>query len=139
MNDMIRMGQQILETQPFSVLLGTKVTAVDGSNIEISLPIRHELKQQHGFVHGGALAYLADNALTFSGAMALASNVVTSEMKINYVRPAIGETLIARAKTAHQGKSQAVTQCEIFVVKDGIEKLCLLGQGTIVKSDAALV
>ena len=139
MNDLIKMGIQIIEAQPFSVLLGAKVTAVEGDKVEISLEIRDELKQQNGFVHGGVLSYLADNALTFSGALALASPVVTSEMKVNYVRPAIGEILIVRAKTAHKGKSQAVTQCEVFVVKDGVEKLCLLGQGTIVKTDAALV
>lgn len=30
-------------------------------------PLRDEHLQQHGFVHGGVISYLADNALTFAG------------------------------------------------------------------------
>jgi uncharacterized protein (TIGR00369 family) len=132
--EILEIAQKTLETQPFSVLLGTKVTKMEGINVELTLPIRAELMQQHGFVHGGVLAYLADNSLTFSGALSLGSNCVTSEMKINYVRPAIGEVLYARAKTPHSGSTQAVSTCEIYVQKDGIEKLCAIAQGTIVKT-----
>ncbi|MEK7661823.1 MAG: PaaI family thioesterase [Pseudomonadota bacterium] len=132
--DLIARAQHNLETQPFSILLGTKVTKIEGSEVELSLPVRGELMQQHGFVHGGVLAYLADNSLTFSGALALQSNCVTSEMKINYVRPAIGDRLHARAKTAYSGSSQAVATCEIYVVNGGVEKLCAIAQGTIVKT-----
>ena len=59
-------------------------------------------------------------------------NVVTLEMKINYLRPATGDMLIARADTISSGKRQAVCQCQIFAVADGEEKLCAAAQGTIV-------
>jgi uncharacterized protein (TIGR00369 family) len=59
--------------------------------------------------------------------------VVTAEYKINYIRPAIGERLIARAKAVHVGKSQSVCTCEIFAVSDGQEKLCAIAQGTIAR------
>lgn len=129
----IETAQKLIESQPFSVLVGIHVSAINGSDVELSLPIRHELTQHLGSVHGGVLAFLADNSLTYSGGISLAAPVVTSEFKINFIRPGIGELLIARAKTINAGKRQAVTQCEIFVVKDGVEKLCALAQGTIVK------
>jgi uncharacterized protein (TIGR00369 family) len=77
------------------------------------------------------LSYLADNALTYAGGTALNGPAVTSEMKINYVRPAIGERLIARAVAIHTGKTQSVCRCDVFVIKDGQEKLCAVAQGTI--------
>lgn len=123
----------LVQSQPFSVLLGVSVTAIDGANVELTLPLRPELTQHYGSAHGGVLAFLADNSLTYSGGISMGTLVVTSEFKINFVRPGIGDTLIARAKTVHAGRNQAVTQCEIFVVKDGVEQLCAMAQGTIVK------
>ena len=106
----------------------------------MELPLRPDLLQQHGFAHGGVISYLADNALTYAGgtAMAGAHVAVTSEFKINYVRPAVGERLIARAETVAAGRTQAVCRCDVFAVKDGEERLCAVAQGTIVSmSDKA--
>ena len=58
-------------------------------------------------------------------------HVVTSEFKINYLRPAVGELLIARAQAVHHGRAQAVCRCDVFVVQAGTEKLCAVAQGTI--------
>jgi uncharacterized protein (TIGR00369 family) len=130
----LAMGRDVIAKQPFSVLLGTEMLALEPGRCEMSLAITEELKQQMGFAHGGVVSYLADNALTFAGGTAMQVPVVTSEYKINYVRPAIGERLIVRAKAVHVSKSQAVCQCEVFVVDAGAEKLCALAQGTIVKA-----
>ena len=62
-------------------------------------------------MHGGVVSYLADNALTYAGGTALSVPVVTSEYKINYVRPAVGERLVARAMAEYVGKTQAVCRC----------------------------
>ena len=97
MIDMLAMGQQILASQPFSVFLGTQLTAFNDEQVELHLLLRDELKQQNGFAHGGVLSYLADNALTFAGGAKLGPAVLTAEYKINYMRPAVGSKLIARA------------------------------------------
>lgn len=99
----------------------------------LTLVLRDELRQQNGFAHGGVISYLADNALTYAGGTAMRAPVVTSEFKINYLRPAAGERLVARADAVHVGASQSVCRCEVFVVADGNERLCALAQGTIVK------
>ena len=41
-------------------------------------------------------------------------------------------TRLARARARSAGKRQAVCQCEIFVVAEGVETLCALAQGTVV-------
>ena len=84
-------------------------------------------------MHGGVISYAADNALTYAGGSTLGPGVVTSEFKINYVRPALGEFLIARATVVHSGKSQAVCRCDVFVSSQGSESLCATAQGTIAR------
>ena len=134
----LAMGRGVLASQPFSVLVGAELAALSPGRCEMALAITAPLKQQNGFAHGGVVSYLADNALTYAGGTALRVPVVTAEYKINYVRPAIGERLVARARAVHVGKSQAVCQCEVFAVTGGMEKLCAVAQGTIARlSDGA--
>ena len=127
----LAMGREVLAKQPFSVLIGAELQALSPGQCELHVPVSDSIRQQHGFVHGGVVSYAADNALTYAGGTAMRVPVVTSEFKINYVRPAVGERLIARAHAVHHGKSQAVCRCDVFVLKDGVEKLCAVAQGTI--------
>jgi uncharacterized protein (TIGR00369 family) len=137
MNEMLESGRKSLAAQPFSVLLGANLVAFEPGRAEIHLPIVEKLKQHHGFVHGGVVSYAADNTLTFAGGSVLGGGVVTSEYKINYVRPATGDLLIARAAVVYGGKSQAVVRCDVFTVVNGTERLCATAQGTIVRMSRA--
>jgi len=142
--DVIEVGRSILAAQPFSRLLGTVMTAYGNDAVELRLAVTEGIRQQHGFVHGGVLAYLADNALTFAagltmneGVLPANGGVLTAEVKLNYLRPAVGELLIARAKTLHAGRTQGVSRCEIYAVREGVEHLCAAGQGTVMRSATA--
>lgn len=132
-NHMLELGRKILASQPFSVFLGAELTGLSAGKAEMRIPIRSEFGQQHGFVHGGIVSYAADNALTFAGGSVLGTGVVTSEFKINYLRPAVGEFLIARARVIHHGKRQAVCRCDIFASENGDQTPCATAQGTIVR------
>jgi uncharacterized protein (TIGR00369 family) len=131
MEDLLNLGKQVLSSQPFSVYVGAELLSFTQGCAELKIPIRPELKQQHGFVHGGVISYAADNALTFAGGSVLGPGVTTSEFKINYLRPAIGDFLVARASVIYSGKSQAVCRCDVFVSKEGRESMCATSQGTI--------
>lgn len=134
MIDALKMGQQILANQPFSALLGAELLAFDVGVAELTLLLKSEHMNQHGVAHGGVLAYLADNALTFAGGSVLGTACVTLEMKINYLKPGKGARLAARSKVAGSGKQQAVCQCDVFAIaEDGAETLCAIAQGTIWK------
>jgi len=132
MDDLLQLGKEALASQPFSVLVGAELTGFSPGRAELTIPITPQLKQQHGFVHGGVISYAADNALTAAGGSVLGPAVVTSEYKINYLRPAVGTTLMARATVVYSSKTQAVCRCDVFVVSEGEEKLCAVSQGTIV-------
>lgn len=127
----LAMGREVLASQPFSQLIGAELIDLAPGRCELHVPVSSQVRQQHGFVHGGVVSYAADNALTYAGGAALRVPVVTSEFKINYLRPAVGDRLIARAHAVHHGKTQAVCRCDVFVLRDGEEKLCAVAQGTI--------
>lgn len=125
-------AKKVFAEQPFTQHIGAELVSSGPGTAAIAIDVAPHHLQQHGFVHGGVLSYLADNAITFAGGLAMKGNALTSEFKINYVRPAKGSRVVARAEAKSAGKRQAVCQCEIFVVKDGEEKLCALAQGTVV-------
>ncbi len=133
MDEMLEMGRQVLTAQPFSMLIGAELIGFAVGRAELKVPIKNELKQQHGFLHGGVVSYAADNALTYVGGSVLGPGVVTSEFKINYVRPAMGDYIVARATAIYVGKTQAVCRCDVFAVKGAKESLCATAQGTITK------
>lgn len=117
MTDLLDRARGALHAQPFSMLLGAELMQASATELTLCLPIRDELRQQHGFVHGGVISYLADNALTFAGALALGPRVVTGEYKINYLRPAMNGTLVARAQVVYAGRHQAT--CRVQYLRDG--------------------
>lgn len=135
MSELLEFGKKILKNQPFSALLGTELEVFESGTVVLSLAIRPELKQQHGFVHGGVLSYLADNALTYAGGSVLGDSV-TSEYKINYLRPAIGDKLLAKATVVSSGRNQAVCQCNVIAVGEAGERTVAVAQGTINKVDS---
>jgi uncharacterized protein (TIGR00369 family) len=131
--DLLTFGRKVLAEQPFSASLGAQLEAFSPGHAELSLPMAPVLLQQHGFVHGGVLSYLADNALTFAGGSVL-GDAVTAEFKINYLRPAKdADQLLAVASVVGSGKTQAVCRCDVFAVQAGERRLCAAAQGTIRK------
>jgi len=123
MNELLKLGKEVLASQPFSKLIGAELTVFSPGDVELTIKVTERLKQQHGFVHGGVISYAADNALTFAGGSVLGPGVVTSEYKINYLRPAIGSELVARATVVYSSKTRAVCRCDIYVVNEGKENL----------------
>lgn len=133
--DLLTWGREVLAQQAFSVLLGAELDVFEPGRAQLALPISPKLLQQNGFVHGGVLSYLADNALTYAGGSVLGQAVLTSEFKINYLRPATGaDRLVALATVVGSGKTQAVCRCDVFIESAGERKLCAAAQGTIRKA-----
>lgn len=132
MDELHQFAEQVLAGQPFSRLVGTRLTAAGADYAELTIDVVDDLTQQHGFVHGGVISYLADNAITFAGGLALGGDALTSEYKINFLRPATGSVLVARARAESVGTRQAVCRCDLYTVADGRERVCAIAQGTVV-------
>ncbi|MFZ2175621.1 MAG: PaaI family thioesterase [Rhodococcus sp. (in: high G+C Gram-positive bacteria)] len=124
-------AREILAAQPFSVLVGARITQFGDGRTTLEIPIHHELLQQHGVVHGGVLSYAADNALTFAAGSVLGSNIMTAGFTITYLRPARGALLSAEARADGATRRQALCRCDIYAVtEDGERMLCAAAQGT---------
>jgi uncharacterized protein (TIGR00369 family) len=120
-----------LASQPFSRLLGARLTEFGDGAATLELDIREELQQQNGYLHGGVLAYAADNALTFAAGTALGPALLTAGFTIDYLRPAVGAVLRARAVVVQAGRSRATCRCEVYTLDEGREPLlCAAAQGS---------
>jgi uncharacterized protein (TIGR00369 family) len=127
----INLARQVLAAQPFAQLVGTEIAAFGDGAATLVVPIPPELGQQFGFVHGGVLSYVADNALTFAAGTALGANVLTGGFTITYLRPAAGVRLRAEAVVTGATRRQAVVNCEIYAERDDAEPvLCAVAQRT---------
>ncbi|MFJ9665188.1 PaaI family thioesterase [Streptomyces sp. NPDC101219] len=125
-------ARHVLDSQPFSRLVGARVTAFGDGGATLEIDVREELHQQNGFLHGGVVSYAADNALTFAGGTVLGPHVLTGGFSIQYLRPATGRTLRARAEVVHAGRRRAVVRCDLSTVDgDGAETLCAVAEGTV--------
>ncbi|WP_327326886.1 PaaI family thioesterase [Streptomyces sp. NBC_01210] len=131
----LEVARKILESQPFSRLLQARITGFGGGEAVLEVDIREELHQQNGYLHGGVLAYAADNSITFAAGTTLGPAVLTSGFSVQYIRPATGRTLVARAAVVHTGRRQAVVRCDLYAVNaDGEETLCAVAQGTVLSA-----
>jgi uncharacterized protein (TIGR00369 family) len=134
MENLEEFAHQVFESQPFSRLVGAQLVRSGPGFAELAVKIVDDLKQHHGFVHGGVISYLADNAITFAGGLAFNGDALTAEFKINYLKPATGSELVARATAKSVGRRQAVCIAEVYAIAESEEKLCALAQGTVVSA-----
>ncbi|MGF0175580.1 PaaI family thioesterase [Streptomyces sp. Marseille-Q5077] len=126
------LARKVLAAQPFSVLLGARLTAFGDGEATLELDLREDLLQQHGFAHGGLLGYAADNALSFAAGAAVGFGVMAAGFTIDFLRPAKGETLRAHARVIRAGRTRAVCRCDLTTVAaDGTTTLCAVAQGSI--------
>jgi uncharacterized protein (TIGR00369 family) len=79
-------------------LIGGSITLVEPGVVEVTLPYRHDLVQQNGYLHGGVITAIADSASGYAAytLMPKGSQVLAVEFKVNLLRPAQGETFVAR-------------------------------------------
>jgi uncharacterized protein (TIGR00369 family) len=111
--------------QKFMEFIGAKLVEVRPGYCEIHLPYKKELSQQHGFFHAGVIGTLADNSGGYAAftLMPPHSSILTVEYKMNIIAPGDGELLIARAQVIKAGRILTICRSEVFVVKDGCEKM----------------
>jgi uncharacterized protein (TIGR00369 family) len=115
--------------------IGANLTRVAPGEVEIRLPWRADLCQQHGFLHAGVVATIADSAAGYAAFSLFAADasVLTSEYKLHLLAPAEGELLIARGRVLRPGRTLTVAETEVHAVKGGREKLCAKLIGTLVQ------
>lgn len=104
--------------------IGAKLMSVSPGVVEIELPFRDDLTQQHGFLHAGIIATIGDSACGYA-ALSLApvdSAVLSIEYKINLVSPATGERFIARGCVTKSGRTVTVCAGDVFALSESNDR-----------------
>ena len=123
--------------QPFMNHIGARITSLAPGFCEIEVVSRRELTQQHGFVHGGVLASIADSAAGYAAfsLMPADATILTVEYKLNILRPGDGEVMIARGRVVKPGRTLSVVQSDVFARRGGKEELVLTSLQTLMRLD----
>ncbi len=107
--------------------LGATLERVEPGEVEIRLPFRSDLTQQHGFLHAGVMTAVVDSACGYAALslMPAGAGVLTVEFKVNLLAPGEGEAVVARGRVLRAGRTLTVCTGEATAFTGGKEKLVL--------------
>jgi uncharacterized protein (TIGR00369 family) len=131
--------RQSFARQSVMQLIGAELGQIEPGLVEIKLPYRSDLTQQHGYLHAGVVSTIADTACGYAAfsLMPPASEVLSVEFKVNLLRPARGEHFVARAEVVKAGKTLTVVRADVFAVsKERQHELIATMQGTMIAMSA---
>jgi uncharacterized protein (TIGR00369 family) len=119
--------------QRFMSMMGATMTRVEAGEVDIDLPFDVELTQQHGFVHGGAVASVLDAACGYAAStlMAADAGVLTVEFKINFLAPAAGERFRFTGRVRRAGRTVTFVDGEAIAVADSRARTVATMQATM--------
>lgn len=108
------------EKQQVMSLLGAALVRVDPGVVEIAMPFAQQLTQQHGFLHAGIVATIADSACGYAALslMPPGTGVMAVEFKANFLAPAKGSRFLARGRVVRAGRTVMVCAGDVVAVQD---------------------
>jgi len=119
--------------QALMTTLGARLADVAPGGVEIRVPFRDDLTQQHGFLHAGVVSAAMDSACGYAALSLMPEGVgvLTVEFKTNLMAPARGTELVARGRTLRAGRTISVCQGEAIMIADGEETVVATMLATI--------
>jgi len=128
----LRRIQKAIDTVPFAQLLGIELDDISSGTATLGLNVRKQLTQNHGVVHGGAIASLIDTATAFAIISLLAprERVTTVDLTVSYLRPLTEGRVTAVARVLRAGRRLFVVSAEVF---DNDGKLATTALSTYMK------
>ena len=127
--------KQSFAKQTIMGLIGAQLTRVEPGIIEIALPYRADLAQQHGYLHAGIVTTIADSACGYAAYSLMPANseVLSVEFKVNLLLPAKGEMFLASAEVVKSGKTLTVVRADVFSLgQEGERTLIATMLGTMI-------
>lgn len=130
---MERRIRKSFDAQSMMATLGASLQKVEPGEVWIGADLSTDVLQQKGFGHGGLAFTIGDSAAGYSALslMDKGNEVLTIEMKINYLAPAAGDSLLAKGHVIRHGRKIVVVGAKVFAVKQDKEELIAILQGTM--------
>jgi uncharacterized protein (TIGR00369 family) len=125
--DLMLEGGSLVEGLP--AYLGIRTTAVGPATMTATLPVRTELLNPFGTLHGGVLSALVDHVLgaVLYPVIERGHWAATTEFKLNLLAAVRDGTLTATSTVVSLTRRTAVVQVEVR----NDDRLCGLAQGTV--------
>ena len=113
--------------------IGAEIAHLAPGEVDLRMPYRAELTQQHGFVHAGIIGTLADSACGYAAYTLMPADaaVLSVEYKLNLLAPAAGDAFVARGRVKKAGRTLSVATADVFALRGGEERLVATMQGTL--------
>lgn len=104
-------------------LLSIRIERIAPGEVELGLDARAELSQQHGFLHGGAIASALDSACGYAAStlMPADAGVLSVEFKINFIAAGRGDRFRFVGRVRRHGRTLSFTEGEAIARVDGRE------------------
>lgn len=105
--------------------LRARVVSVARGEVVVEVPFSEQLTQQNGYFHAAVSTAIADTAGGYAALSLMdeGNDVLAVEFKVNLLRPAAGEKLIAEASVLKAGRTLTVCQTKISSVSGGKKTL----------------
>ena len=102
--------------QTVMATIGAELTRVNPGVVEIELPFRADLTQQHGFLHAGIISTALDSACGYAAYSVMPADaaVLTIEFKINLLSPGKGERFLFRGQVTKPGRTIVVADGQAY-------------------------
>ncbi|HEV8128226.1 MAG TPA: PaaI family thioesterase [Candidatus Eisenbacteria bacterium] len=122
--DFERLVRESFQKQEVMATLGARLARVAPGEVEIELPYRADLTQQHGFLHAGVVTAVLDSCCGYAAfsLMPPGAGVLSVEFKVNLLAPARGDRLIARGHVVRAGRTISVCQAD-GVMRSGSDEV----------------
>jgi len=125
--------QRSFDASPMLATLGARLTLVEPGLVEIRAPILAGSRQQQGYGHAGLSFTIGDTAAGYAALSRAPEGheVVTVEIKINLLAPALGDELIATGRLIRPGRTLSIVTAEVVAVTGETTKTVAILQGTM--------
>jgi uncharacterized protein (TIGR00369 family) len=113
--------QSSFDRQQFMATLGARMVVIAPGEVTIAVAAAAKLTQQHGYVHAGVIASIADSACGYAAYTLMPADheVLSVEFKLNLLAPAVGDGLEARAQVIRGGRTLSVCRADVLALNDG--------------------
>lgn len=120
--------------QGLMVTYGADILSIADGAVDLTAPITDAVSQQHGAAHAGLTFALGDSAAGYAALTQIPgdADVMTAEMKINLLRPGLGDRLVAEGRVIKAGRRLIVVQAVVYAETSGSRVQVALMQGTMV-------
>lgn len=120
--------------QSMMASLGAELVAAGDGRCVIRAPRLAQFGQQHGAAHAAVAFALGDSAAGYAALTLLpeGQEVMTVEMKINLLSPAMGEGFEALGEVVRAGRRLTIVRAEVFALDNAARKSIAVLQGTMI-------